>query len=258
MNLLEKIGCKYVSAIYTGDREKDNNANTELYLKLVKEGEEKGFCPVLVDKDIQHYIQASQYGFTDKKEDYPKITKRIIELVEDNCFNVWLGRLIYNYYLDGEQCEDDVKRDLEMLKPPASKEYLERFSDTINVQNFVFGRNDAYKPYPFTYKDHVFALLPVIHPWEILAWIPMGGFNWCPDELHQIALAKGLNEQFGARIMYISGSALEYYIPTPLIKKEDVERAAKILIAADNDIYEDYEVAADKIMGSPVWYMWWD
>ena len=58
--------------------------------------------------------------------------------------------------------------------------------------------------------------------------------------------------------MYISYSSLEYYLPEPLTRQRDVEKAAKILIAADNDVYEDYEVAADIILGSHVWHMWWD
>lgn len=86
----------------------------------------------------------------------------------------------------------------------------------------------------------------------------MGGFNWCPDVLHQIALAKGLYEQFGARIMYIDFSALEYYIPEPIAEKEDVERAAKILMVADNDVYMEFEYTVDEIIGNHSWIMWWD
>ena len=101
-------------------------------------------------------------------------------------------------------------------------------------------------------------LLPVENPWEVLAWIPMGGFNWCPDEIHQVALAKALYEMCGARIMYVSFTTLEYYVPAPLVKREDVEAVSKILIVADNDYYQDYEVAVDKIIGSHVWQLWWD
>ena len=37
-------------------------------------------------------------------------------------------------------------------------------------------------------------------------------------------------EQFGVRILYISFSFREYYLPEALTKKEDIEKAAKILI----------------------------
>jgi hypothetical protein len=64
--------------------------------------------------------------------------------------------------------------------------------------------------------------------------------------------------KFGARIMYISGTSLEYYVPKPLIRREDIEEAAKILISADNDLYEDFQVAVKKIRGKHSWFMWWD
>lgn len=257
-NLLDIMGCKYVPAIFTGNVQKDNVANTELYLKLLKEGDEKGVCPVLVEKDIKHYIYAPKYGFSDKPEDYPKVTQRLIKMVEDNCFSVWMGRLIYNFYLDCTEYEDDVQRDLEMLNPPTEKTYLEKFETKTQANQFLIGEDNSYKSYDFTYEDQVFVLLPIEKPWEALAWIPMGGFNWCPDELHQVALAKELYEQFGARIMYISFTSLEYYVPDPLVRKEDIEKAAKILIAADNDVYEDFEVAVDRIAGKHIWHMWWD
>jgi len=257
-NLLNIMGCRFVPAVYTGIAEEDNRTNTELYLHLVNEGKNQGFCPVLVDKDIKRYVRKDKYGFTDSKEDYPKVTKRLIDLAAGNCFSVWMGRLIYNYYLDCDELEDDVENDLNMLIPPDTKEYLDKFAHEVKEKEFILGEDNSHKPYNFSYKNHVFALIPVENPWEVLAWVPMGGFNWCPDELHQIALSKGLFELFGARIMYISYSSLEYYLPEPLTRQRDVEKAAKILIAADNDVYEDYEVAADIILGSHVWHMWWD
>ena len=64
MYLTEIMDCEFVPAIYTGDKEKDNIANTELFLKLVEEGESKGFCPVLIYKDMQHYCRPQKYGFS--------------------------------------------------------------------------------------------------------------------------------------------------------------------------------------------------
>ena len=258
MYLLDIMDCEYISAIYSGNKEEDNKANAELYLKLVAEGNEKGFCPVLVDKEIMHYVYAPKYGFSDTKEDYCKITKRLIDLASYDCFSVWYGRLLYNYYLDGNWDEEGVKYDLDLFNPPSDKKYIDKFINDASVQNFSFCKDEGYMPYDFSYENHVFVLVPTKEPWEVLAWIPMGGFNFFPNELHQIALAKGLYEQFGARIMYISSVSLEYYVPNPLTKKEDVEKAVKILITADNDVYEEYEVAADRIRGSHNWFMWWD
>lgn len=258
MNLLEMMDCEYVAAVYSGNKEADHKANTEMYLKLVREGEERGFCPVLIEKERMYGVNSSKYGFTDSKEDYPKTTKRLIEIAEDSCFSVWMGRIIYNNYLDGCTREEDVKDRLAMLNVPKNKDYINRFKHPVKSKAFSFELDERYRPWNFTYENHVFALIPTRKPWEALAWIPFGGFNWCPDEVHQIALAKGLYDQFGARIKYIGFSSLEYYIPDALTSREAVQTASKILIAADNDVYEDYEVAADRILGSCNWSMWWD
>lgn len=257
-NLLDIMGCPYDPAIFTGDPESDNRANTELYLRLVREGDARGFCPVLLDRDFRTFDYAQRYGFTGSREDYPRVTKRLIELVKDNCFSVWLGRLIYNYFLDCEDYEDMMGYDLSLLDPPDTVKYLKMYDTPAEVKPFILGEPKRFWTAPFPYQKQVFALVPVKRPWEVLAWIPIGSFNWCPDELHQIALAKGLYEQFGARIIRISSVSLDYYIPEPLTEKEDVERAAKILVAADSDVYQEIEAAVDLIRGSHVWGLWWD
>ena len=257
-NLLDIMRCRIVPAVFTGNSEEDNKANADLFLCLTEEGRTQGFCPVLVEKDIKHYIRQELFGFSDSNEEYPQITQHLIQLAKGNCFSVWIGKLIYNYYLEGAEYDDVAMDSLGLLDPPVTQNYLDRFANSINTKPFLLGEDNSHKPYDFSYENHVFALVPVKEPWEVLAWIPMGGFNWCPDQVHQVALAKGLYEQFGARILYISFSALEYYIPIPITKKEDMDKAAKILIAADSDIYEDYDVVADRILGSHVWSMWWD
>ena len=256
-NIIDLLGCKYIPAINSGDNKKDNYANTELYLRLLKEGEKEEFCPVLIDKETRHYIYEPQYGYTDSKEDYPKISRILIERAERSCFEVWVGKLIYNYYLDGLEYEEDVAVSLNELIPPNTIKYNRKFEKCVEKE-FIFGKNSISSSYNFSFEELVFALVPVKRPWELLAWIPMGGFNWCPNAEHQVALAKGLYEQFGARIAYISFSAVEYYIPSPLLKKEDVEKAAKVLMAADMDVYQDFEVAVDLILGSHIWHLWWD
>ena len=54
-NIVELLDCEIVPVINTGDFEKDDKANTELYLKLIKEGDEKGFAPVMIDLDDMKY-----------------------------------------------------------------------------------------------------------------------------------------------------------------------------------------------------------
>ena len=259
MLLLNLMDCETVPASYCGDKNKDSIDNAKKYLKLYKEGLCNGFVPVLVDRNIQHNIFSERFGLKDTKEDYPKVTRRLIDLVNDNCSEVWIGRIIYNYYLDGNEYGDDVKNDLNFLNPPSTSEYESLFIKPFKEQPLIFGEDGyRYRPYNFSYEDAVFALIATAIPWEVMAWIPMGGFNWCPDAIHQVALAKYLYEEFGAIPMSVSSSTIEYYVPKPLTDRELIEKAAKVLIAADRDVYEDYEVAVKNIAGMSNWFLWWD
>ncbi len=211
----------------------------------------------MVARDLQYYINTEKYGYTDSKNNYSKITKKLIELVEENCFSVWLGRLIYNYFLDGNSDEDEVDYKMDMLNP-SDNEIDKAFSQDFNFQEFSIAYGRQYRYYDFSYSNHIFVLIPTRNPWETLAWIPVGSFNCSPDELHKIALAKKLYEQFDARIMYISSGSIEFYIPDPLVEKNEVDAAARILIAADQDIYQDYDVSVQIIRGCHNWILWWD
>lgn len=66
-----------------------------------------------------------------------------------------MGRIIYNYYLDCNEYDDDVKESLDTLNPPNDKQYLKRFSEPIEGKEFSFEKDMGYKPYDFTYEDHV-------------------------------------------------------------------------------------------------------
>lgn len=258
MSFLETMDFEMIPAVFTGDKEKDDESNTKLYLELVNKGKKEGYCPVLVDKSIEHYKSGPTYGCDESKEGYYKLASMLKREVNGTCFSVWMGRFAYNYYLDCCEYEEDFYCDMDNLTPPTEQRYEARFSTNIQIRELNLGRNRNYKSWKFSYENQVFALVPVTEPWEVLAYIPMGGFNWCPDSLHQVALSKMLYELFGARIMYISFATIEYYIEKPIVDKETFEKIARLLIVSDNDIYEDYEVTADMILGSQNLCMWWD
>lgn len=254
MKALDLIDCEYIPALYSGNTEKDHRDNSNLYLKLLKEGERNGFIPVLINKDLTYCFNVSRYGFTEEKESYSKVINFLVNKVSDTIFPVWFNRLVYNYYLDCTDNYFDYKYDLDVLfLPPNSNRYLSQF-ENVNTQPFSLKSIDDLNPY----TNLVFVKIPVKESWKALAWIPIVAFNWCPDTFHQIALAKGLYELFDARILYIGSCDLAYYIPNPLVKREDIEQTARIMMAADQDFYQEFEYSVERIAGSHVWYMWWD
>ncbi len=255
VNALDLIKCEKIPAIYTENYDNDCITNTDLYLELIEKGDKNGFCPVLVEKDMPYW---GDERCDLSPENFELKTKKIINIVESTAFNVWKGRLLYNYFLDGIEDEEDFNNWMEILNPPKTKEYEELYKRKIIEKKFILGKTPPYRTSDFEFDKLVFALIPTVRPWEVLAWIQMGGFNWCPDSLHQVALAKELYDKFGARPLRITINALDYYVPNPLIERREVEDAAYLMTLADDDIYEDFELAVERVLGNPCWYMWWD
>jgi hypothetical protein len=262
MNLLDAIDCEIVPAINTGNFAADNTENFELYLKLTKKGEEKGYCPVLIRKDIGADYFWGRHGYC---EPYPKNgfrneIERNVQKATATCFKVWMGRQLYNYFLDEYDNTSDVDELLDFLESvPLDDDYLEIF-ERVNIEKpTMFGdlNKDFAKEY-VDYQDYCFALIPTTNPWEVPAWFPIGAFNFCPPNEYHIALAKELYERYHARVMYMELDSMTFYVETPLIKQSEVEQLAEILITFDSDKFEDYEVAAKLITGKYVWRLWWD
>ncbi len=264
MKLIELGGFDTVPAISTGNLREDNIANAKLYQRLLKNGENTGLYPVFVKKNYEFdyfWLRLSDRGVKDR-ETYQKAVSRMLEDVNWKCFEVWQGRMLYDYKLDCCVSTRDYEEYMEDLIPPVSDEYNSLFDNAKEIESFgLHDEEEMDTKYAETFihfEDYVVVLLPIRKPWEALAWFPMGSINSCPSPSCQIALAKGLYEKYGARIMFIGLDRLTYYLEKPLLKKYETEAAAKTLIIADGDLYPDYEETVKGIIGRHTWQFWWD
>jgi hypothetical protein len=262
--LIELGGFDTIPAISTGNLREDNIANAGLYRQLLKDGEKTGLYPVFVKKDYEFdyfWLRLNDRGVKDT-DTYQKAVSKMLESVNRRCFEVWQGRMLYNYMLDCCESTKDYEEYMEDLIPPSSDEYNSLFENAKEIVSFgLHDEEEMDTKYAETFihfEDYVVTLLPIRYPWEALAWFPMGSFNWCPAPECQIALAKELYEKYEARIMFIGLDRLTYYLEKPLLKKNEIEAAAKALIIADGDLYPDYEETAAAIIGRHSWQFWWD
>ncbi len=95
------------------------------------------------------------------------------------------------------------------------------------------------------------------NPWEILAWIPMGGFNWCPPAEYHIVVARELYKEYGAQLMYVGYDTLKFWMKNPIMDQKGPHKLLKIMRIALPDEYPSYESLADDIIGSYILHMWW-
>ena len=261
--LIDLMGFSTVPAISTGNLVKDNIANAKLYEKLLNENKE--LYPVFVHKDYDLDYLWLTLGWGkegEPKEAYEDTVKWVIKKVEFCCFDVWLGRILYNYSLDCYKDPNDVHGYFNKLIPPASAEYLQIFENAKELKDCgLFHEDEVEAKHAdmwIRFDDYIIALLPINNPWEALAWFPMGRFNNCPAPEYQIALARELYESFGARVMLIGKDRLTYYLDKPLYSREEICKASRTLIIADGDIFPNYMDAVNQTIGRHTWQLWWD
>ena len=105
--------------------------------------------------------------------------------------------------------------------------------------------------------------IPVKNPWEVFAYLPMGGWNNCPAPARMMAAAKHWYEQYGAMPAAMSHNILEFAL------EEKVPAGQCITLAREQSTFcpervltcgEDCSV--DRLAGdlarSNLWFFIWD
>ncbi len=109
------------------------------------------------------------------------------------------------------------------------------------------------------------ARIPTRNPWELAAWLPMGGFNDCPAPEIQAAVMKLWHEKYGAEPALVTSWAWEFTLPRPLSDKNEALALAFQHYAFCRERVDDYGRGeyrlgnlADSLMKSAVWHFSWD
>lgn len=107
----------------------------------------------------------------------------------------------------------------------------------------------------------ILAKIPTDKPWEVFAWVPIGGWNECPEPEVMMSVARSWYERFHAFPAVITHDILEFAaVPVP-------DRSAAVGLALEqyafcNDIIDqgmqEVCVLADTLTQSSVWFFWWD
>lgn len=105
--------------------------------------------------------------------------------------------------------------------------------------------------------------IPVKDPWEIIAYLPMGGWNECPAPDEMMAICKYWYERYQAVPAAFTHDVMEFYAPLGLNGVDSIEAAKEHYAFCTDRIdqgtrtYTVSELAAG-LEGSSVWYFWWD
>lgn len=97
---------------------------------------------------------------------------------------------------------------------------------------------------------------------QFLCLFKFGGWNECPAPEIQVAICKQWYEQFGAELAVMTGSTVEFSVSRPPQTREAALTLAEEQYIYCPDIVEQglssIEALAAAILGSKIWYFWWD
>lgn len=107
-----------------------------------------------------------------------------------------------------------------------------------------------------------FALLPTSAPWEVPAFLGLGGWNECPSAAEHCAVMRHWHDRYGAEIVAATRDVIEMSVARP-----PRDRAAALELARKQytycaDIVDQgcetiANLAAALLLGT-AWYFWWD
>jgi hypothetical protein len=113
-----------------------------------------------------------------------------------------------------------------------------------------------------------------LHPWVLLGKIPtphacqtpaylkFGGWNECPEASVHVAAWRKWQDEYGAKILCVSGDIIEATVARPPVEKSECYKLAREQFVYCNDIVGQgvgsIDALAATLRDGKSWYFWWD
>ena len=229
----------------------DDDPLLEAYQQAQKQGALEGFTPLLIKVDDTLWECMT---LNCDPEHEPDFSIRAVR--------AWRKALLAEPLPDGteyleylrekrrQECQEDgLPWPAANAIPPAQGQVVDRICSPWNYSTNLT-------------DEMILAQIPTQNPWEVFAWVPMGGWNDCPDTPELMAAAKLWHQQFGALPAAISHDELEFLLPQPAAPQL-CPALALCHYAFCPDRVEQCEedglgALVDSLKHSNIWYFWWD
>lgn len=208
----------------------------------------------------QAMLQGKQEGFTP------------VLVPSDDVLDEYLGILKDDEYTLEDILKTELESGEELLKK-RFEEYTGDEADEFDMEEFMGGFDgvpevvDSYTAFREYQSNRIVETIllkvPTTKPWELVAYVPFGGWNECPEVKEMMAVCKYWFEKYGAVPVTISHDVMEMRIPTPIGEKDSLQVAKEHFAFTPDRVFQGTrtgtlsEVAAC-IAASKVWYFWWD
>jgi len=233
-SIIEKVNCPH----QVFSEQADVNDVRKAYEEALKKGQKQGFVPVLV--------------------------------VSDDTLEEWLGILEDDEYQKEEVIKEAADRGKEILAE-RYQEYMEDYEGEeeewkgeMKDGDSLTGLTSFMKLEGDGIKETILFEIPVKNPWEVIAYVPMGGWNECPEALEMMEVCRYWYETYHAFPAVFSHDELEFYVGKISLSEQEAWDLAKEHYAFSPDRVDQCTAdgtlgeLADCIRKSTVWYFWWD
>ncbi|KPI54075.1 hypothetical protein IM33_09805 [Clostridioides difficile] len=212
----------------------------DLFEKMLEDGKEKEYTPIIVIDEKVGLL----------RENIDMITKEhgSLENYRDYCLKKY-NEIDVNKFFDFRKCEiSDLLKEL-MGSEDTFYDY-KHFRPIMNIDIF------------HEYNKVYIAKVPTIKPYEVFAYIPIGGFNDCPSDEEHIAIAKYWYEKYGVFPIAIGCDTVQYSAKNPIEDSKAFDDLCIELVLYCEDIivqgYETLKALKDVLQRSTIWLFWWD
>jgi hypothetical protein len=242
--IINFLGCDYELF----ENEPDGAKICARHEELWEEGRRKGFTPLLIIvSDV--LVEAIELGYEDADleataSNAAAMRADFLQKAKTVDVDAFLSARLEEY--TEMQEDEDIMGEFKDCEPI---DYLL----SINVKNKI--------------PEIILAKIPTANPWELPAWVPMGGFNSCPSPAEQVAVFRRWYEKYGAvpDLVTYEEWELELRDKKPVNDNAGAEVLAKEQFAFCYDIVmqagkgdSSIRALASRLKGSSVWYFWWD
>ena len=244
-----KCECKFIK----GGIDQKENEIINWYHENLEKGKNEGFTPLIVipDRVLLESIEIF-LGDSNKNLKDPKIA--ILSAIEKS------------KEIDYKEC---IKRSIkEIYDEKYEENMLKSLTTTIAEEKEVEIRNSFCSYFNYSsnqINDVILAKIPTIKPYELACYVPMGGFNDCPDPQTQTAVFKYWFDKYKAYPAVVGYDTWEFYVEKLPQQKEEANELALEQFTFCTDRIEQYgddnytiDSLSNSLLKSHVWYFWWD
>jgi hypothetical protein len=220
-------------------------------------------CWIFEENDVQgvmaKYHQALREG---KKEGYTPLiiipSEMMVEMFEISAENTSDDKESMIAKAEGINVEELFKRMLDDVMPMDEEE-----DDDIAGEFSIEEQTHQFLSIEEAVNEKIIlAKIPTDKPWEVAAWVPMGGFNECPLPEEQVAVFKYWYEKYDAVPALVTHDVWELFVENPPKTQKEAESLAWEQYGFCSDIVWQGVGTVNGLAGtlihSSVWYFWWD